>query len=798
MRWSVRSISSRGRLLRPVLLLCLCAPGAWAAGEVRLNTDVSGAYQGYAASAAAPDGRILAVWEDARLGGNDIYMQRFARDLTSLGTNVRVNDSVLPEQFAPAVACDPTGVFWVVWQDFRATGYPQNGDIYLQRVRADGSKVGVNVLINDDGSLSTQKEPEIAVNGSEVLVVWSDFRRGEWDIYSQRYDFNAHTLGMNLLLNDETNAAPQHAPQVSALANGYFAVVWYDTREGDEDIFLQRMNAVGGSLAGANVRASNAPAGSRQRFPCVGAGPADGFTVAWEDYRTGIYPAGSRLYAQAFTAVGVPLGSDYEVDGGDDQVRPRFASDAVGNRVLVWEQKLGSSITLRQRKYPHDVDTALATGPVGPDTAAGERTRPRVALGAGGILYTWTDRRSGNFDAYLAREDYRFPTFLPYPSELVFERPIRLPDTTLVDTVNVQAVGFVQRRIAFGDRPAWLDIEPSAALTPAQFTFTMQGANIEADTSVAVYAIDLDDTSAREPVLVTARVVRPELLARPPSLLLDVSAGAGDSAAVVISNRQPGPLDWWHLPPLSPWWARRTGDTVWVGYPGTLAASIIEDTLWVTDTLAINSPLAVPLAVEDGHVPPTPPYLVVIPSLVTWRSTSGSATTDSAKVLITTSYDTSISLRLTDYPSWLYVSDTAGWTPQAVSFRAAYDSIPYGVYQDTVWIEAPDASNNPYALPILFTADVTSSVTEAAASVPATNLVARPNPFNASVLIEWAGTPPAGTVEVFDVLGRSVLKQAASSDRFIWNPARGQGSGVYFLTWKSGGRTLSIRLLYLK
>lgn len=56
---------------------------------------------------------------------------------------------------------------------------------------------------------------------------------------------------------------------------------------------------------------------------------------------------------------------------------------------------------------------------------------------------------------------------------------------------------------------------------------------------------------------------------------------------------------------------------------------------------------------------------------------------------------------LTGYPSWLYVSDTTGWTPRAISLRADYDLIPFGVDEDAVWIEAPEASDSPYALPIL-------------------------------------------------------------------------------------------------
>jgi len=110
------------RVLTIALLFTVALPGQVFGIETRVNSDASSAYQGYSACAAAPDGRLLVVWEDARSGGNDIYMQRFSRDGSPLGANVRVNDSISPEQYSPAVVADPTGVFWVVWQDFRASG----------------------------------------------------------------------------------------------------------------------------------------------------------------------------------------------------------------------------------------------------------------------------------------------------------------------------------------------------------------------------------------------------------------------------------------------------------------------------------------------------------------------------------------------------------------------------------------------------------------------------------------------------------------------------------------------------
>jgi hypothetical protein len=373
---------------------------------------------------------------------------------------------------------------------------------------------------------------------------------------------------------------------------------------------------------------------------------------------------------------------------------------------------------------------------------------------------------------------------------------------TLTDTVRVNAVGFAPRRIGLAGLPAWLSVSPTVASTPASFEFTFHGASAPRDTNALVTVRDLDDSLGREDLYVTVRTVRPELLALPASVNFDLSSRTADSAAVVISNRKPGPLDWTSSNPTLPWTARRAGlDTVWVAFSqGQLASSVWTDTLWITDTLAVNSPLAVPLSADNGVIPPAPPYLVVTPPYVAWRSRSGQATRDSATVVIKASYDTAMAFRISNYPSWLYVSDTAGFVPRSLTLRAGYDTIPFGVYEDTVWIEAPAASNSPYALPIIFTADVVSATPgETPSPAAPEHLGVRPNPFNSNVLIEWSGgTGVTARLEIFDLLGRRVLTKDVTGGRFNWVPERGAASGVYLMKLTQGNQVRTRQLLFLK
>src|SRR4030065_388005 len=78
------------------------------------------------------------------------------------------------------IAFDGTN-FLVVWEDYRT--YPP--DIYAARVTQDG-------LVLDMGGIpvctfaEVQSQPSVEFDGTNYLVVWADYRDGNYDIYGAR------------------------------------------------------------------------------------------------------------------------------------------------------------------------------------------------------------------------------------------------------------------------------------------------------------------------------------------------------------------------------------------------------------------------------------------------------------------------------------------------------------------------------------------------------------------------------------------------------------------------------------
>lgn len=790
-----------------VLILVLW-PGQAQTGtvEFKVNTDGGLTYQGYSSCATADDGRFVVVWEDARNNGNDIFMQRFDAQGERLDGNTRVNDSLTPEQFAPVVAVDPTGVIWVVWQDYRASGYPLNSDIYIQRIDSSGRPAGSNFAANDDGSLVTQKEPDIVSNSNELVLVWSDLRRGQWDIYAQRFDFSGAPLGTNFILNDDAGTAPQHAPEIAVLPDGRFVVVWYDSRDGDPNIYFQIMEAFGGTLVGANLKANDDTGSARQRFPTVCSGPGSGFTIAWQDFRDGTYPAGSRLYAQLFSTLAAPVASNFLlVESESDQGRPRLVADRVGNRVLVWEELDPGTIRIMSRKYPEGADSASAPESVGSDSADGSRTRPRLAIGSGRIFRTWTDLRNGHFDIYMATETYQFPTFLMAPREISFQSIPRSGDTAAAQLVSVNSIGSSSRTVAWIDVPAWLLVSPDTLTTPGEFAFELSGYR-SGDTTFVIRAVDVNDPLSLQPVTVSIEVIEPLLVATPPAVALELDYGQTGHMIIQISNSQTGPLEWLATEPALPWRVDRfAGDSLIVQFNASgLTSAAWSDTLWISDPLASNSPLGIALEASVRGIPPVKPSIIANPGQASWIAGFGRSSGYPFVIQLSTLPDSSIDWTVTYWPAWLSIDNSSGVTPTSLVLRPASDTLALGIYIDTLVLASPDASNTPLSIPLFLTVDVASDVGEGDLAAPGEELTIFPNPFNASMLANWRPVR-SGRYSwfIYDVMGRLVSEKqgfasAGETIQVTWRPEFETPTGVYFLRLVAGDEIRSGRMLYLK
>jgi hypothetical protein len=276
----------------------------WAT-DLRVNSDSGTASQGYPTVAVNEDGNAVVVWHDQRNGDADIYAQKLDGNGSKMWTNdVRINsDSGTENQWVPAVAMDRNGNAVVVWNDHRNVG---NGDIYVQKLDGGGNKVWMSdVYVSSDGGIAGQDNPDVGLDGTgNPVVAWRDYRNRDADIYAQRLDASGNRLWMSdVRINSGADGESQWLPAVAVDRDGNSIVAWQHYLIGDADIYAQKLDRNGNKLWGPDVRIDSDSGTAFQYSPSVAVDEAGNAVVVWTDHRDG----NADIYAQRMDAYGNKL-----------------------------------------------------------------------------------------------------------------------------------------------------------------------------------------------------------------------------------------------------------------------------------------------------------------------------------------------------------------------------------------------------------------------------------------------------------------------------------------------------------
>jgi hypothetical protein len=191
------------------------------------------------------------------------------------------------DQLTPSVSASREGDsdldFVVSWVDARNSATSGN-DIYSKTVSSSG------VLNPDSPLLATlvssaanqNKNPAIASDGVNFLIVWSDDRGGNFDIYGARVSANGeigdpYGQGLVVGIGDQTN------PALAYGSEGYF-LVYQDSSSGNSDLYGKNVRA---DLVASSAFAVSAKTGN-QTAPSLSWNGNDAWLVVWEDTIGGV------------------------------------------------------------------------------------------------------------------------------------------------------------------------------------------------------------------------------------------------------------------------------------------------------------------------------------------------------------------------------------------------------------------------------------------------------------------------------------------------------------------------------
>ena len=293
---------------------------------------------------------------------------------------------------------ESSGSMLAVWQDER-TG-ADNPDIYGQFFDLALYPLGQNFRVHSDNSGAAQSNPSVAAKSDGgFVVVWEDYRYSNAAIYSRCFDALRNPVGNDSIVFSQPQY-PQLSPDVSADGQGNFTVVWLQNENYDFNVYARKFT---------NSQAPVGPAfqvnndeGGFQWFPTIASAQTGESLIAWEDKRNG----NSDIYGQRLRADGSKRASNFLISddaGSDTQWRP-FAASASGRFIVTWEDYRDDPNAIYAQWL--DASLLLDGGNLRVDDANGQGVKeyPSVALNSGGeSLFCWQDSRNGNYDLFARR-----------------------------------------------------------------------------------------------------------------------------------------------------------------------------------------------------------------------------------------------------------------------------------------------------------------------------------------------------------------------------------------------------------
>lgn len=248
--------------------------------------------------------RYLVVWCDSRNGNYDIYGQLINADGTLYGDSFPIcNES--HEQYKPSLAFNSsTNQYLVVWYDYRNI---INADIYGQLVNSDGTLSGSNFPICD--APEEQYNPKVTYNSiiNQYLVVWDDYRNNtDWNIWAQLVNADGTLQGGNFSVCNESHN--QYNPSIAYDNNkNQYIIVWSDERNGNADIYGQLINN-DGLLVNNNFSICN---NTRTKYiPSIAYNAKTRlYLVVWHEYGGDA----DNIYGQYIDGEGILNGSNFMI-----------------------------------------------------------------------------------------------------------------------------------------------------------------------------------------------------------------------------------------------------------------------------------------------------------------------------------------------------------------------------------------------------------------------------------------------------------------------------------------------------
>lgn len=325
---------------------------------------------------------------------SDILTTRIATDGTILDPDGILTSwglRSIPQTY-PQAAFDGSN-YLVVWEDFREP----EGAIYGTRLTPTGQILDSGAIFISSGGNPSEK-PVAEFDGENFLVVWTDFRNGEADIFAARVTRQGVVLDSTGIQVSQNSGIDDFYPAVTFNAP-YYLISWmaYDNGNAEYAVYAARVTPEGRVLDNIEIARTELGVG----YPRVVAG-TDHYFITRMQY-DGSY---DHIYGARVTRAGElidPEGIPIDTAIGYEKMFPDIAFDGT-NYFVVYQRADANGIFDIYGKRVSEDGIVLDTLPRPISLTNDSKTSPRIAYGGGKYLVIWEDyRESGVSAIYGAR-----------------------------------------------------------------------------------------------------------------------------------------------------------------------------------------------------------------------------------------------------------------------------------------------------------------------------------------------------------------------------------------------------------
>lgn len=287
--------------------------------------------------------------------GGDFSRSFKVRTPVPVGDEFQIHTHPGVDQFPGGIAMDDAGNFVTTW----TSNQGQDGDgygVYARRYNASGDALSPEFLVSTWTTGNQVGAIAAMTPDGQFVITWTSLGTSQdgdsSGVFAQRYDANGMAVGGEFQVNTAT-AGDQKASDIVIDKNGDFVIVWteyYTDRDGDgSGIFAQRFSADGVKVG--NEFQVNTTGTNEQRSPDMAISESGDFVVTWTSYVDN-----SRLtdvFAQRFNNSGEKVGTEFLVN----QTTTRYQSfssvamDLEGNFVVTWGSDFGSTRNILSRRF---------------------------------------------------------------------------------------------------------------------------------------------------------------------------------------------------------------------------------------------------------------------------------------------------------------------------------------------------------------------------------------------------------------------------------------------------------------